>query len=353
MRLQGNGRAGQLHLPKQQQQRQPAWCPQRSRVRAACVPAGTVAKLVDFGLHKVIDDHIKKVVKRVISEANLGTRLGRLRAQHEDASLDFNLDDELEAALAEQHAMVVASSVKPGVGPAALSPLGAGSSLNGAAASLGASGAGGGPRASSLGSSLGGSAGGAALLSASGGVGALSSLGAGGGGGVLGPPPAQLRAPGRRASQLSIESSGRSMSAMPEEVDEEEQAIREAQEQQRQQQQLQAQQQQQGQGQGPRQGVACKSPLSGSTGPGGAGTGAEQGPPQQQGATQGPGLSPPGSWGGGGGGAAGANAVGGAAPVPVGVNPVVAKVRDGRGGAASSRTYVSWWVGMGSGRGSA
>ena len=39
------------------------------------------AKLVDFGLHKVIDDRIKKVVKRVISEANLGGRmgLGRLR----------------------------------------------------------------------------------------------------------------------------------------------------------------------------------------------------------------------------------------------------------------------------------
>ncbi|MEW5302263.1 MAG: hypothetical protein WDW36_005065 [Sanguina aurantia] len=34
--------------------------------------SGTVAKLVDFGLHKVIDDRIQKVVKRVVSEANLG-----------------------------------------------------------------------------------------------------------------------------------------------------------------------------------------------------------------------------------------------------------------------------------------
>lgn len=36
-----------------------------------------------------------------------------------------DIDDELEAALAEQRAMVAASSVKPGVGPAASSPLGA------------------------------------------------------------------------------------------------------------------------------------------------------------------------------------------------------------------------------------
>lgn len=42
----------------------------------ATITPGVVAKLVDFGLHKVIDDRIKKVVKRVISEANLGGRLG-------------------------------------------------------------------------------------------------------------------------------------------------------------------------------------------------------------------------------------------------------------------------------------
>ncbi len=90
--------------------------------------AGVCAKLVDFGLHKVIDDRIKKVVKRVISEANLGGRLRGLRAAHAAQQTavdeDFDPEDELEAALAEQRAMVVASSVKPGVGPAAASPLG-------------------------------------------------------------------------------------------------------------------------------------------------------------------------------------------------------------------------------------
>eukprot|EP00201_Polytomella_parva_P005712 CAMPEP_0175080042 /NCGR_PEP_ID=MMETSP0052_2-20121109/25243_1 /TAXON_ID=51329 ORGANISM="Polytomella parva, Strain SAG 63-3" /NCGR_SAMPLE_ID=MMETSP0052_2 /ASSEMBLY_ACC=CAM_ASM_000194 /LENGTH=850 /DNA_ID=CAMNT_0016350609 /DNA_START=39 /DNA_END=2591 /DNA_ORIENTATION=- len=37
------------------------------------VGGGTVAKLVDFGLHKVIDERIKRVVKRVVSEACIGS----------------------------------------------------------------------------------------------------------------------------------------------------------------------------------------------------------------------------------------------------------------------------------------
>ncbi|GFR48469.1 hypothetical protein Agub_g10160, partial [Astrephomene gubernaculifera] len=70
------------------------------------VPSGTVAKLVDFGLHKVIDDRIKKVVKRVMSEANMGgggllaRRLGHQQAA--DAELPGEEEDELEAALAAQ-----------------------------------------------------------------------------------------------------------------------------------------------------------------------------------------------------------------------------------------------------------
>ncbi len=171
-----------------------------------------MAKLVDFGLHKVIDDHIKKVVKRVISEANLGTRLGRLRAQHEDPSLEFDLDDELEAALAEQHAMVVASSVKPTLAQP-------GSSSNGGVAAAA-------PDAGSNGGGGGGSAGGAAspspTPSPAGSLGASAGASAG----------AAHRQPARGVSRLSVESSGLSMTATPEDADEEEQAIREAQEQQ-------------------------------------------------------------------------------------------------------------------------
>uniref|UniRef100_A0A7S0RF21 Protein kinase domain-containing protein n=1 Tax=Chlamydomonas leiostraca TaxID=1034604 RepID=A0A7S0RF21_9CHLO len=131
---------------------------------------GVSAKLVDFGLHKVIDDRIKKVVKRVISEANLGGRLGLgARARHGEENDDGEVEDELEAALAEQRAMVVASSVKPGVGPAAQSPLGAS-------------------------------------------------------------PVAKVRqSPLRVTSRMQIEASGPSMSATPEDVDEEEEAIASAQ----------------------------------------------------------------------------------------------------------------------------
>jgi len=67
--------------------------------------SGTIAKLVDFGLHKVIDDRIKKVVKRVVSEANLGgSRLSRSRGMEE-----ADKDDELEVALAEQRAQAAAA----------------------------------------------------------------------------------------------------------------------------------------------------------------------------------------------------------------------------------------------------
>jgi serine/threonine protein kinase len=62
-----------------------------------------VAKLVDFGLHKVIDDRIKKVVKRVVSEAFIGgSRMG-LRGRPA-AVEEAEEDDELEMALAEQRA---------------------------------------------------------------------------------------------------------------------------------------------------------------------------------------------------------------------------------------------------------
>lgn len=64
-----------------------------------------MCKLVDFGLHKVIDDRLQKVVKRVVSEAQLGGGLSRgglrkapLKPPGEDE------DDELEVALAEQRA---------------------------------------------------------------------------------------------------------------------------------------------------------------------------------------------------------------------------------------------------------
>ncbi|PNH05363.1 Protein sevenless [Tetrabaena socialis] len=70
-------------------------------------PTGTVAKLVDFGLHKVIDDRIKKVVKRVMSEANMGGLLARRHMQQQQAVDELGLgvgeeEDELEAALAQQ-----------------------------------------------------------------------------------------------------------------------------------------------------------------------------------------------------------------------------------------------------------
>ncbi|KAL6750465.1 kinase-like domain-containing protein [Haematococcus lacustris] len=132
-------------------------------------PGGVVAKLVDFGLHKVIDDRIKKVVKRVISEARLGSRFNQAAAAGEDAGDCCEEGDELEMALAEQRAMTQASSVRPGVGPAASSPLGAS-------------------------------------------------------------PVARLRAsPLRVTSRMTIESAGPSMHAMPEEADEEELAIQAAQ----------------------------------------------------------------------------------------------------------------------------
>lgn len=61
---------------------------------------GIVAKLVDFGLHKVIDDRIKRVVKRVVSEANLRGGLARYKAAADH--VDDVEDDELELALAAQ-----------------------------------------------------------------------------------------------------------------------------------------------------------------------------------------------------------------------------------------------------------
>ncbi|KAJ9514444.1 hypothetical protein QJQ45_016183 [Haematococcus lacustris] len=137
--------------------------------RQLSLAAGVVAKLVDFGLHKVIDDRIKKVVKRVISEARLGSRFNQAAAAGEDAGDCCEEGDELEMALAEQRAMTQASSVRPGVGPAASSPLGAS-------------------------------------------------------------PVARLRAsPLRVTSRMTIESAGPSMHAMPEEADEEELAIQAAQ----------------------------------------------------------------------------------------------------------------------------
>eukprot|EP00798_Chlamydomonas_sp_ICE-L_P012533 gene12533-15749_t len=64
-------------------------------------------KLVDFGLHKVIDNRLQKVVKRVASEAVLGGGRGRLGGPVRRANLegsDVDEDDELEVALAEQRA---------------------------------------------------------------------------------------------------------------------------------------------------------------------------------------------------------------------------------------------------------
>ncbi len=93
-----------------------------------CLPPGTCAKLVDFGLHKVIDERIKKVVKRVISEAGLGHRLARSRrgvggggglgalGGLPGSPSAVDVDDELEDALAQQRALLAASSVQPVVG---------------------------------------------------------------------------------------------------------------------------------------------------------------------------------------------------------------------------------------------
>ncbi|KAG2437945.1 hypothetical protein HXX76_005561 [Chlamydomonas incerta] len=82
-------------------------------------PTGTIAKLVDFGLHKVIDDRIKKVVKRVMSEANMGGMLARRHMQQQQADGEAGEEeDELEAALAqqrrEQAAMMAATAAGPG-----------------------------------------------------------------------------------------------------------------------------------------------------------------------------------------------------------------------------------------------
>ncbi|GLC50565.1 hypothetical protein PLESTB_000393900 [Pleodorina starrii] len=97
-------------------------------------PTGTVAKLVDFGLHKVIDDRIKKVVKRVMSEANMGGMLARRHMQQQAAEGEIGEEeDELEAALAqqrrEQAAMMAATAA------------GNGSGSGGGAAAAGANGA--------------------------------------------------------------------------------------------------------------------------------------------------------------------------------------------------------------------
>ncbi|EFJ49174.1 hypothetical protein VOLCADRAFT_90042 [Volvox carteri f. nagariensis] len=87
-------------------------------------PTGTVAKLVDFGLHKVIDDRIKKVVKRVMSEANMGGMLARRHMQQQAAEGEIGEEeDELEAALAqqrrEQAAMMMATAAGHGGAAAA------------------------------------------------------------------------------------------------------------------------------------------------------------------------------------------------------------------------------------------
>ncbi|KAG2493506.1 hypothetical protein HYH03_008322 [Edaphochlamys debaryana] len=106
-------------------------------------PTGTIAKLVDFGLHKVIDDRIKKVVKRVMSEANMGGMLARRHMQQQQAQGEVGEEeDELEAALAqqrrEQAAMMVATAAGPG--PAAASGSASpGSRLRRAAGDMGSS----------------------------------------------------------------------------------------------------------------------------------------------------------------------------------------------------------------------
>lgn len=64
---------------------------------------GVTAKLVDFGLHKVIDDRIKKIVKRVMSEANISgpaasASLGRSRLGGAIASIEDELEEAIAAA---------------------------------------------------------------------------------------------------------------------------------------------------------------------------------------------------------------------------------------------------------------
>lgn len=89
------------HLPK----------PQLENIMLAPDPVtGTVAKLVDFGLHKVIDDRIQKVVKRVVSEANMGlTRFRGLGGiQHQPVHEEV---DELEEELAHQR--MIAGNASP------------------------------------------------------------------------------------------------------------------------------------------------------------------------------------------------------------------------------------------------
>ena len=63
---------------------------------------GTIAKLVDFGLHKVIDDRIKKTIKRVASEVVIGSSLGLNLHQNSGGVEGEEEEDELEAALAQQ-----------------------------------------------------------------------------------------------------------------------------------------------------------------------------------------------------------------------------------------------------------
>ncbi|GLI64951.1 hypothetical protein VaNZ11_008356 [Volvox africanus] len=110
-------------------------------------PTGTVAKLVDFGLHKVIDDRIKKVVKRVMSEANMGGMLARRHMQQQAAEGEIGEEeDELEAALAqqrrEQAAMMMATAAGHGSGGgAAVTGASGGVSPSGAAAGGAATGA--------------------------------------------------------------------------------------------------------------------------------------------------------------------------------------------------------------------
>ena len=91
---------------------------------APCMGGGTIAKLVDFGLHKVIDDRIKKVVKRVVSEAVIG-RLGGLRGKPQPID-EMEEDDELEVALAEQRAKKVGIEAQAGATAATTSSGGGG-----------------------------------------------------------------------------------------------------------------------------------------------------------------------------------------------------------------------------------
>lgn len=57
---------------------------------------------MDFGLHKVIDDRIKKTIKRVASEVVIGSSLGLNLRQNSGGVEGEEEEDELEAALAQQ-----------------------------------------------------------------------------------------------------------------------------------------------------------------------------------------------------------------------------------------------------------